>query len=235
MSFVFKINYQPHYAEETKYSFSKYVLNKGYCPIHPDVLIKKGFLKIQRNECWRCVQKYNQSSELIDSNKNNPQTIEQEVEKETSSEIIEILGNKYGDEVTNEENKCITEATNEYKKIHNILFRFHYEIQDDTSHCYKTFKCKLCKNETITRDHFKIVRLGHQNQCGPKHIKNIMPACLKCHSNWSIKHNFKKRFCNHLSIDIRNRANYVDKFNLVSLDEISFIHNYDIDQLFPIV
>lgn len=231
MSFAFKINYQPHYAEETKYSFSKYVLNKGYCPIHPDVLIKKGFLKIQRNECWRCVQKYNQASELIDSNKNNPQMIEQEVKKEKSPEIIAIFGN----EVTNEQNKCINEVTNEYKKINNILFRFHYEIQGDTSDYYKTFKCKLCKNESITREHFKIVRLGHQNHAGPKNIKNIMPACIKCHSHWSIKQNLKKRFCNHLSADIRSRENYVHNFNLVSLDEISFIHNYDIDQLFPIV
>ena len=65
MSFAFKFNYQPHYAEDTKYSFSKHALNKGYCPLHPDVLIKKGFLKIKRLECWRCLQQYNQQTELF--------------------------------------------------------------------------------------------------------------------------------------------------------------------------
>ena len=46
MSFAFKFNYQPHYAEDTKYSFSKHVLNKGYCPLHPDVLIVMYYIVI---------------------------------------------------------------------------------------------------------------------------------------------------------------------------------------------
>ncbi len=100
MSFAFKFNYQPHYAEDTKHSFSKHVFNKGYCPLHPDVLIKKGFFKIKRQECWRCLQQYNQQIELF-------YTKIQEViqEEEMQEEVIqeEVIQEEKKEEVIQEE------------------------------------------------------------------------------------------------------------------------------------
>jgi hypothetical protein len=261
MSFAVKFNYQPSYAEDTKYSFVKNVFNKGYCPIHNDVLIKKGVIFKKRNECWRCLQKFNQENELfciktqveeqIEEQLIEEQLIEEQlrlkekelerIQREKEEQLIEELEKKYKNELTNLSDQQIQEQqiqeknTNEFNKILNILFRFHYEIAGDTGPLYKSFRCRLCNQESITREEFKVVRLGHQNNAGPKHIKNIMPVCLSCHSNWSIKKTFKKRLLHKLCKDIDGREKYVYNHNLVNLDEKTFIHDCDIDKLFPIV
>lgn len=221
MEFSVKFNYQPSYAEETKYSFLKTIFQNGYCPIHNDVVITKGsFIFKKRNECWRCLQKFNQETELCYTKSQEKETQEKKIqEKEIQEKEVQ------------EKN------TNEFKKILNILFRFHYEKAEDTSHLYKSFKCHLCNEECISRENFNVVRLGCRNNAGHKHIKNIIPACLTCHSNWSIhKILFKKRHLRHLFRNISNREKYVYNHKLVSSEEILFIHSRcDIDKLFPIV
>ena len=271
MSLGFKFNYHEHYAKETEYSFSKYALNKGYCPNHPDVLIKKGFFKIKRNECWRCVQNYNQHSELcidekfeqiiepIEQQINEPieqqniKPIEEQNIKPIEQQNIKPIEQQNIKPIEQQINETIEEQSSnisdyklgiddneyeyEYQQIKNILFRFHYEIQGNTSQCYQTFKCKFCKDNYITREQFKVVCLGPRNNCGRKHIKNNLPVCMKCHSNWNIRENFKKTTKKeyYLLKEIKNREDYVKQFNLVSSDEIIFIYNYNIDKLFPIV
>ncbi len=31
-----------------------------------------------------------------------------------------------------------------------------------------------------------------RNQCCRKHIKNNLPVCIKCHSNWNMRESFMK-------------------------------------------
>jgi hypothetical protein len=321
MLFAFKFNYEPSYAKDTKYSFTKKVFKKGYCPIHNDVLIKKGLIFKQHNECWRCLQKFNEETKLFYIKRQieeiqeeqllEEQIKEKEIKKEqikeeeikeeqlpeeqiTEEQITEeqiqeeqIIEEQIQEEQITEEQiqeeqlpeQQITEEQiqeeqiieeqiieeqiieeqiqeeqiieeqiqeknhNEYKKILDILFRFHYERGGETGHLYKSFQCKLCfalnlnygKVNIITRENFKVARLGHSNQTGPKHILNILPVCSTCHSNWSINNRIKSGRSRHLYRGIMDHMRWVEQHKLVSLDEISFIHNYDIDKLFPIV
>jgi len=264
MSFAFNFNYQPHYAEDTKHSFSKHVFNKGYCPLHPDVLIKEGFLFLKRQECWRCSQQYNQQTELfytkIQEEVIQEEVIQEEVIKEEKKEEViqeekkeeviqeeviqeEVMKEEKKEEVIQEEKKeeviqeevinKETEYLDEYIKIKQILFNYHYEIASPYNEKYKVFKCKFCEKGFITREEFKVINLGYLNCAGPKHIRNQLPVCFNCVYNPSIR-GLKKRDKRHLCRDILQREEYVKKNNLVSLVEISFIHN-NIDKFVPIV
>jgi hypothetical protein len=251
MSFAFKFNYQPHYAEDTKNSFSKHVFNKGYCPLHPDVLIKKGVFKIKRQECWRCLQQYNQQAELFyTKKKSQEEVIQEEViqeeviqekviqEKVIKEKVIQEEEQKQEEVIQEEEQKQEevinkeTEYLNEYIKIKQILFNFHYEIASPYKERYKVFRCKFCQKGNITREEFKVISLGDQNLGRSKHIRNQLPVCFNCNYNSSkVLH---VREINRLYKDISSRESYVKKNNLVSLDEMSFIYN-NIDKFIPIV
>ena len=170
MSFAFKFNYQHYYAEDTKHSFSKHIFNKGYCPSHPDVLIKKGFFKIKRQECWRCLQQYNQQTQkeviqqeaVIQEEVIQEEVIQEEVIQEVVIQEVVIQEAVIQEAVIQEkviqekviQEKVInkeTEYLNEYIKFKQILFNFHYEICGPYNHHYKSFKCKICQTGTITR------------------------------------------------------------------------------------
>ena len=239
MSFAFKFNYQPHYAEDTKHSFSKHIFNNGYCPSHPDVLIKKGFFKIKRQECWRCLQQYNQQTELFTKKQTQKEVIQKEViqEEVLQEEVIkqeEVLQEKViqkeeqrqEEEVINKE----TEYLNEYIKYKQILFNYHYEIKGwynpkIKDWCnYKSFRCKICQKGSITREEFKVINLGHQNCAGPRHIKNNLPVCFNC--NYDSFNRLRSQRKRHLYQDIRGRERYVKENNLVSSDDMLFIYKF---------
>jgi hypothetical protein len=227
MSFAFKFNYQPHYAEDTKHSFSKHIFNNGYCPSHPDVLIKKGFFKIKRQECWRCLQQYNQQTELFTKKQTQKEVIQKEViqeevlqEKVIQKEVIQKEEQRQEEEVINKE----TEYLNEYIKYKQILFNYHYEIGGPTKYHYKSFRCKICQKGSITREEFKVINLGHQNCAGPRHIKNNLPVCFNCnYDSFNMLRHQRKR---HLYRDISGRERYVKENNLVSSDDMLFIHKF---------
>jgi hypothetical protein len=156
-----------------------------------------------------------------------------------SIDDMEITSSKFKQPEIQEEQQSqkknqITQENDEMK-IRQILFKFHYEHSNcETRHHYKVFKCIFCKEGMITRDEFKVVRLGYDygGQAGPNHISHILPVCLNCDGHRRKKNRQK----NDILQNLRHREEHVEAHNLVSSDERLFIHNnIDIINTFPLV
>jgi len=197
----------------------------------------------RRNECERNDKTNDKRNKSIDDMvKKNQKIYERKMEakngkrndrKNKSIDDMEITSSKFKQPEIQEEQQSqkknqITQENDEMK-IRQILFNFHYEKSHcETRHHYKVFKCIFCDEGMITRDEFKVVRLGYDYCGNPNHIKHILPVCLNCDG-----HRRKNR---RLMINLKGREKHVEAHNLVSSDERLFIHNnIDIINTFPLV
>jgi hypothetical protein len=158
-------------------------------------------------------------------------------EKNKSTDNLEIASKQ--PEIQQEEHReknQITEETDSMK-FRRILFTYHYGHnfkQLNPHFCgpvNKTFICIFCQKGMITREEFKVVRLGYNFCCNanPNAIRGILPVCIGCRG-WDGKgcqRIVSYRFYQHIE--------HVEKRNLVSSDEIEFIRNHNNINTFPIV
>jgi hypothetical protein len=211
-------------------------------------LSEKEFQPLIKNKCRCCDRKKNgrfdtccqaciNGSHTADCHRRNECKRNDKTNDKRNKSIddMEITSSKFKQPEIQEEQQSqkknqITQENDEMK-IRQILFKFHYEHSNcETRHHYKVFKCIFCKEGMITRDEFKVVRLGYNygGQVGPNHIRHILPVCLNCDG-----HRRKNR---RLTRNLRHREEHVEAHNLVSSDERLFIHNnIDIINTFPLV
>ena len=123
-----------------------------------------------------------------------------------------------------EEKNQFTEETDSMK-FRRILFTYHY------GHNFNPFICIFCQKDRITREEFKVVRLGYDYCGNPNAIEHVLPVCLNCDGHRSKKNRVKNR----LLIDRRQRKKYFEKNNLVSSDEMLFVRNHNDINTFPLV
>lgn len=164
----------------------------------------------------------NESTDNLEIASKQPE-IQQEQHQEEDHPEEDHQQEQHQEEEREEKNQ-FTEET-DTMKFRRILFTYHYGDNCNFRQCI------FCRKGMITREEFKVVRLGYNFCCNanPNAIRGILPVCIGCRG-WDGKGVHKivsRRFYQHMK--------HAEKRNLVSSDEIEFIQNHNNINTFPIV